>query len=177
VSVDSEPWRPWGRQGGGVREALVAALFALVTLGVAGGVGLATKQPWLFPSLGPTAILFFASPADRSARPVNAIVGHFVAIVVGYLAFLGFGLAGSQPAPIAGLTPAYVGAGAVSVAVTLLVLHLVRLPHAPAGATTLIVSLGILATPIALLVMAGAIVLVVAVAWGLNRLAGRWRTT
>jgi hypothetical protein len=47
-----------------------------------------------------------------------------------------------------------------------------HLPHPPAGATTLIVSLGVLTTPAQLLAMAGAVLLVTAAAWGLNILLG-----
>lgn len=48
----------------------------------------------------------------------------------------------------------------------------IRRPHPPAGATTLIVSLGVLSTPPQLLSMAGAILLVTAAGWGLNMLLG-----
>jgi len=88
---------------------------------------------------------------------------------------LAFGLVDAPPAPVAGLTLPYVVAAAVSVAVTTLVLELIKLPHPPAGATTLIVSLGILSKPLELLDMAGAIVLVTLVAWALNVAVGHWR--
>lgn len=175
MSAESERWRPWGRQEGGVRNGLIAGLFCAVTLAVAGAIGLVTKQPWLFPSLAPTTILFFASPNQRSSRPVNAIVGHFIAIGVGYACYLAFGLAGSPPALVGGLTPAYVAAGALSVAFTTLILELIRLPHPPAGASTLLVSLGILAQPVALFDMAGAVVLITAIGWAFNLAIGRWR--
>jgi CBS-domain-containing membrane protein len=58
------------------------------------------------------------------------------------------------------------------VALTTLVLTLLKTPHPPAGATTLIVSLGILTSPAELAAMAGAIVLITVVGWGLNVLFG-----
>lgn len=61
-------------------------------------------------------------------------------------------------------------AGALSVAITTLVLTLLKLPHPPAGATTLIVSLGILIQPVELLSMAGAIILVTIAGWGIDKL-------
>lgn len=61
-------------------------------------------------------------------------------------------------------------AGTLSVAITTLVLTLLKTPHPPAGATTLIVSLGILTQPPQLLAMAGAIVLVTLAGWALNTL-------
>lgn len=168
-------WRPWGFEGEGGRRAVTGAALCLVALAAAGAVGLATKQPWLFPSLGPTVMLFFASPDQKSSRPVNTLIGHFVAIAVGYGCYLALGLQGKPPAPVGGLTPGHLVAGALSVAVTTLILQLVRLPHPPARATTLIVSLGILSRPLALLDMAGAVVLVTLIGWGVNHVRGRWR--
>lgn len=158
-------WRS-ARIGG----SMYSAVLCVAVLAVAGAVGLGLRQPWLFPSLGPTVMLFFSAPAQPSSRPRNAIVGHTVGLVAGYGSFLALGLTGSRPAPVAGLTPRYVVAAVVAVGVTTLVLHLLRLPHPPAGATTLIVALGILATPLALLDMFGAVVLITVLGWALNRL-------
>jgi hypothetical protein len=150
--------------------AAYTGLLCLVVLAVAGAVGLILKQPWLFPSLGPTVMLFFESPRQRSARPLNTVAGHLIGLVLGYACYLAFGLNGAPPAPVGGLTPAYVAAGALSVALTTVVLTLLALPHPPAGATTLLVSLGILAKPLDLLDIAGAVVLVTLAGWALNRL-------
>ncbi|WP_203138029.1 HPP family protein [Microbacterium sp. JZ31] len=154
--------------------AAYAATLCLVVLACAGVVGLVLKQPWLFPSLGPTVMLFFESPASPSSRPANALVGHAVGLGAGIACFFALGLSGQPPAPVGGLTVAYVVAGVLSVAITTLVLSLLNMPHPPAGATTLIVSLGILTEPPQLLAMAGAIVLISLAGWGLNRsLLGR----
>jgi hypothetical protein len=150
--------------------ALYAALLSLAVLALSGAVGLALKQPWLFPSLGPTVMLFFQSPRQRASRPLNTLVGHGVALVIGYLCLVVFGLVGAPPVPSAGLTVPYLIAGALSVALTTGILALLELEHPPAGATTLIVSLGIIATPLGLLSMAGAIVLVTIAGWVINRL-------
>jgi CBS-domain-containing membrane protein len=150
--------------------ATYAALLCLVALALSGAVGLALKQPWLFPSLGPTVMLFFESPEQPASRPVNALVGHGVGIVAGVLCLYAFGLAGRPSVPDAGLTVPSLLAGALSVAITALVLTLLKLPHPPAGATTLIISLGVLTSGPQLLSMAGAVVLVTAAGWALNRL-------
>jgi hypothetical protein len=55
---------------------------------------------------------------------------------------------------------------------TTLVLTALKTPHPPAGATTLIVSLGILHDPGELLAMAAAVVFVTLIGWGLNILLG-----
>lgn len=148
--------------------AAYAGGLAVVVLALTGAVGLATRQPWLFPSLGPTVMLFFESPESPSSRPRNALIGHAVGLLVGVGCFHVLGLAGLPPAPVGGLTPGYVAAGALSVAITTVVLTLLRTPHPPAGATTLIVSLGILTQPPQLLAMAGAIALTAVAGWALN---------
>ena len=150
--------------------AAYAAVLCLVVLALSGAVGLALRQPWLFPSLGPTVMLFFESPEQPASRPANALVGHGVGLLAGLACFHLLGPGGGASVPEAGISPQYLLAGAVSVAVTALVLTLLKLPHPPAGATTLIVSLGILTQPAQLLAMAGAVIAVTAAGWGLNAL-------
>jgi CBS-domain-containing membrane protein len=153
-----------GEAGAGVYTAVLS----LVLLAASGAIGLALASPWLFPSLGPTVMMIFGTPDQPAARPVNAAVGHAVAIVAGVACLFVFGLNGKPSAPSAGLTPSYVFAGAVSVALTALVLHLLKLQHPPAGATTLIVSLGVIATPPGVLAMAAALAFTIVVGWGIN---------
>ena len=73
---------------------------------------------------------------------------------------------------IEGLSDARIIAAAVSVAATALVLRLLHSPHPPAGATTLIVSLGILKTGPHLRVMGLAVIVITAMAVAINRLVG-----
>ncbi|CAI9410636.1 HPP family protein [Aestuariimicrobium sp. T2.26MG-19.2B] len=152
--------------------ALYAAALSLIVLGLTGAVGIALRLPWLFPSLGPTVMLFFESPEQPSSRPVNAVVGHGTGLIMGVVCLYALRLQHTPSAPVGGLTPSHVAAGALSVALTTLVLTWLRTPHPPAGATTLIVSLGILTTPRQLLSMVGAILLITAAGWGLNLLLG-----
>ena len=152
--------------------AVYAAVLSLVVLAAAGLVGILTHLPWLFPSLGPTVMLFFESPQEPSSRPSNTLVGHLTGAAMGVLCLYGFGLQHTPAAPTGGLTGSYVAAGALSVALTTLALTWLKRPHPPAGATTLIVSLGILSTPTQLLALVGAVVLVTALGWALNLLLG-----
>jgi CBS-domain-containing membrane protein len=154
------------RRGGG---AAYAAALAILTLALVGVVGLVIKQPWLFPSLGPTVMLFFESPEQPASRPLNTIVGHIVGIAAGLACYTAFGLTGQPPAPVGGLTVSYVAAGAIAVGITTAALSLLKLPHPPAGASTLIVALGILHTVPQLLSMVGAVLLITAAGWALNR--------
>ena len=159
-------------RAGNLGAGLYATVLSFVVLALCGAVGLAVKQPWLFPSLGPTAMLFFESPREKPARPTNTLVGHLVGIAVGWAMLTIFRLDPLPPVPVAGLTPGYVLAGALSVAVTSLVLIGIGRPHPPAGASTLIVSLGLLTTPIQLGAMALAVLLLTAAGWGLNTALG-----
>lgn len=145
-----------------------AAALCLVVLAAAGFIGTLFRSPWLFPSLGPTVMLFFESPEQPSSRPFNTLVGHCVGLFAGVACLYAFGLQHVPAAPARGLTPLHVIAGALSVAVTTFVLTWLKKPHPPAGATTLIVSLGILSHAAELVTMAFAIIFVTALGWGLN---------
>jgi CBS-domain-containing membrane protein len=164
TSVLSRVTKRAGEAGAGVYSGVLC----LVVLAASGAIGLLLSSPWLFPSLGPTVMLVFGAPKEPSSRPLNAAVGHAVGIVAGVLCLFLFGMNGMPSAPSAGLTVGYVLAGAMSVAITALVLHVLKLQHPPAGATTLIVSLGVIATPVGILSMAAAIAFTIVVGWGLN---------
>jgi hypothetical protein len=112
-----------------------------------GLAGLFTGQPWLLPSLGPTAYLQVESPAHPRSRFYNVVVGHLVGLVMGFLAVVLFN-ARSEPAVLVAktLTAPRVGASVVALALTILVCFLLRASHPPAGATTLLVTLGSLST-------------------------------
>jgi CBS-domain-containing membrane protein len=157
-----------GRLGGGA----YAFALCLVALAGVGLVGLLLHQPSLFPSLGPTVMLFFESPTQKAAAPRNALAGHGVAILAGAACLLLFGLAEHPPVLQEGVTGARIGAAALSVALTALVLKLLGTPHPPAGATTLIVSLGLLTSPAQLLAIAVGVLLVTVLSVALNRLLG-----
>lgn len=126
----------------------------------------------VFPSLGPTAFLLFHRPLSRAACPRNALVGHSLAILLGWLSLVLFGLTDSTPELKSGLTGARVAAAAFSIGLTSGLMVLLNVPHPPAGATTLIVALGSIHEPrhFPLLMMGVALLLVQGFA--INRLAG-----
>lgn len=159
----------------GVRAIPSAAtLFvgALALMAVAGVVALGAKQTLLFPSLGPTAMLFFARPLPPECTVKNVVVGHWVGILVGLVMLEVFGLRALPSAVTHGLDAKRVVAAALSVAVTATVLRLIRSPHAPAGASTLIVSLGLLTTNKQLLMMGASVALIAVAGAALNFLTG-----
>lgn len=149
-----------------------ALLNGFLSIALMALAALATRQPFVFPSLGPTAFLLFYTPLAPSASPRNTFFGHLIGALAGYLALVVFGLLHAGPALIVGVTAARVGAAALSLGLTAGFMVWLRVPHPPAGATTLIVSLGILTNPGQLAVLMAAVVLLLAQGFAINRLAG-----
>lgn len=157
---------------------LFAFVNGVISIGIMAGAALLTGQPFIFPSLGPTAFLLFYTPTLPAASPRNTICGHAIGAAAGYLSLVIFGLTTAAPALSAGVTWNRVGAAALSLGLTSGLMVWLRVPHPPAGATTLIVSLGILRTPSQLAVLMLAVVLLVIQGYVINHLAGipypRW---
>lgn len=149
--------------------ALVNGVLSIALMSVAAVV---TGQAFIFPSLGPTAFLLFYTPTLPAACPRNTIFGHAIGVAAGYLALVIFGLTEAAPALATEVTWPRVGAAAVSLGLTSGFMVWFKVPHPPAGATTLIVSLGILKTPAQLTVLMIAVVLMVGQGMVINRLAG-----
>lgn len=119
---------------------VVTAALVLLT----GVLSLATGQPWLFVALGPTAVLVAGNPGHATARVHNIVIGHLVAIACAWIAVMLVG-AGSAPAFLGGFQPgtARMWAGAIAVALMVLVQPTVRAYHPPAAATALLLALGV----------------------------------
>jgi CBS domain-containing membrane protein len=143
-----------------------------VTIGVLALLALVSRNPFIFPSLGPTAYLLFFTPLGRTASPRNTVFGHAVGLVCGYAAFVATG-AGAVPFGVhPGIFWPRVLAAALSLSATGAFMVLLDASHPPAGATTLIVSLGIISKPRELVIIEVAVFLLVAQALAINRLAG-----
>jgi len=158
----------YGNRGNAAYTAL-GSLFAIALSGLWAWL---FNEPLLFPSLGATAFLFFETPTAEVGTPRNAIIGHGVAIGAAVLSLVVFGLWNAPSVYVTGVTPARVGAVAVSVALTGGILRLVRAAHPPAGATTIIVSSGLLAKPTQLGMVAAGVALITVAGWTINRLLG-----
>jgi len=156
------------------RKVWAAFMFVngFITIGLLSLVALGTGTPFVFPSLGPTAFLFFFDPRAPSASPHHAVIGHGIGILCGYGSLVLFHLEHSGSALALGVTGPRVLAAALSLAATGALMILLKAAHPPAGATTLIVSLGAIARPLHLAVIEVALVLLVLQAIAINRLAG-----
>lgn len=151
---------------------LFAGINGLIAIAIMSAVAWITDQPFIFPSLGPTAFLLFFTPTNPAASPRNTVVGHAVGAAAGYLALVVFGLTDAPPALATEVTGGRIGAAALSLALTSAVMVWLRAPHPPAGATTLIVSLGILREVDQLAILMLAVVLLTAQGFAINRIAG-----
>lgn len=150
--------------------AVYVSTTGFITIALLALLALATGSPFVFPSLGPTAYLFFFSPLAPASSPRNTILGHAIGLVCGYAAFA------LTMAPTfaehAGIHGRGVLAAALSLSATGALMVLLRVSHPPAGATTLIVSLGIIAQPKNLVIIEAAVILLTVQALAINRLAG-----
>jgi CBS-domain-containing membrane protein len=129
---------------------------------VIGLIASLTLRPFIFPSLGPTAMMQFANPLDRLSSPRHVLLGHFTGAAAGYAAL--------AVSPHVGITR--VIAAAVALALTAGTVIALKVEHPPAGATTLIVALGILPQLEDFLFLMAAVVLLTALAVAINRVAG-----
>ena len=166
--VNAWLYRRWGNRG----NAVYTTFGSLLTIGLSGLLAWALSEPLVFPSLGATAFLFFETPMAEVASPRNTIIGHGVGAVVAYGWLQVFGLVGEPSAIATEFTAGRVACVALSLACTGGILRLLRAAHPPAGATTVIVSIGLLTTARQLGVLGAGVLLLALSAWLLNRLLG-----
>ncbi|QLG63620.1 HPP family protein [Halorarum salinum] len=130
-----------------MQRTVTEATYAGALLAVAGTLAWITGRPLVFPSLGPSAYLLAADPGSTTDREL--LGGHAVGVLAGLASYhslaAGSGIFGGFAA--GGTVAAHLIASAVaSVVLTTAGMALTDTRHAPACATTLIVSLGLLPT-------------------------------
>lgn len=160
---------PWGKR---ISRSLFALINGALTTAVLALLAYWMRSPLVFPSLGPTAFLLFHRPLSRAACPRNAIVGHSLAIALGWLSLVLFGLTEASADIKSGITPAQIAAAAFSIGLTSGLMVLLSVPHPPAGATTLIVALGLIHEPKYFPLLLVGIVLLLVQGFVINRAAG-----
>jgi CBS domain-containing membrane protein len=167
-------YEKWGNRG----NAIYTFTGGLLTIALSGALAWALDEPLVFPSLGATAFLFFETPMAEVASPRNTIIGHYVGALVATLWLFVFGLQDHANVLVEGFSPERAAAVALSVACTGGILRLLRAAHPPAGATTVIVSAGLLHTAPQLAALAAGVALLTLSAHVTNRLLGvpapRW---
>ena len=152
--------------------ALYNFLSGFFSIGLIAAFAILLHLPFIFPSLGPTAFYYFSRQTAPSASPHNAIIGHLIGTIAGYFSLVVTGLTTAGPAIANGVTWPRMIAAALSLGLTAGLMILFRASHAPAGATTLIISLGILTKPWQLVTLMIAVVLLTLQAIAINRFFG-----
>jgi CBS domain-containing membrane protein len=164
----------WGNRG----NAVYTFLGGLLTIALSGALAWALDEPLVFPSLGATAFLFFETPMAEVASPRNALIGHYVGAVVALVWLFVFGLQDNPNALVEGFSLERAAAVALSVGCTGGLLRLLRAAHPPAGATTVIVSMGLLHNAEQIAALVAGVALLTLTAHAANRVLGvpapRW---
>jgi CBS-domain-containing membrane protein len=166
--VNAWLYSKWGNRG----NALYTFTGGLLTIGISGALAWGLDEPLVFPSLGATAFLFFETPMAEVASPRNTIIGHCVGAAIAFFWLFVFGLTDAPSALEQGFTLERAAAVALSVGCTGGILRLLRAAHPPAGATTVIVSAGLLTSGEELLVLAAGVAILTVTANLLNRALG-----
>ncbi|MFH8811643.1 HPP family protein [Streptomyces hygroscopicus] len=119
-------------------------LTSAVLLAVVGAVGQGAGWVLLTTTLGPTAYMLLAQPESEAARLRNSSLGHATATACGLACLAVFGL-WQQPSVVEQKrdTWSQIGAQALAVGLTVLLLELFRAQHPPAAATALLITSGI----------------------------------
>jgi CBS-domain-containing membrane protein len=155
-----------------VLRAAYVFVNSFLSIGLLALLAVTTGVPFVSPSLGPTAYQLFFSPLAPSSAPPQALIGHALGLICGYLAFRLTRIPMFSVLASRHFDWRAVLAAALSLAGTAALMILVRTSHPPAGATTLIVSLGIITEPSHLMVMELAVAVLTVQAFCINRLAG-----
>jgi CBS-domain-containing membrane protein len=143
-----------------------------VAIGILATIAMVSKAPFIFPSLGASAILMFYSPPLPTASPRSVILGHAIGILCGYAALVVTGLQHSPSALVTGVDATRVIAAALSIALTGAVMVFFRVTHPPAGATALVISLGVFTKLYQLPIMETAVIILTLQAIIVNKLSG-----
>ena len=131
-------------------------------------LAVATRVPFVFPSLGPTAYQLFFTPRAAASTPRNTLIG----LACGYGAFRIAGMPVSAALAKGDFDWRPAIAAALSLAATAAFIFWVDASHPPAGATKLIVSLGIITRLPYLAVIEIAVLVLIVQAFCIHRLAG-----
>ena len=159
-----------------VDERSATSWFAAINGGLAIGVVVAaawiSDAPLMFPALGPTVFILYSAPLSHAAAPRSVVMGHYIAIIAGTLAWHATSHASGNSVSLEVSGWPAICSATVAMGVTALLLIRLRSSHPPACASAMIVALGGVVNWFDLLCMATAVLLVTGQAVFVNRLAG-----
>jgi hypothetical protein len=153
-----------------IRDAVETGVYVGIHFVVLGLIAWATARPFLFPSLGPSAYLLAVGDGGAESDPRQVIGGHLIAVVCGLFAFYAFApglssleLLAATSSPFTSDLLRLTASSVVGMVLTTIVMVATEMGHPAACATTLIVSLGLISTPIGGLYIMLAVVALVGV--------------
>ena len=147
-----------------MRRRVGTSLYAGLLFTVLGVIAWGSGQPFIFPSLGPTAfVLAFDRQSDRT-RSYRVVGSHLIGGIAGLAAWVVV----ASGVPITATPPPFSVAGfrlaasaTLSIVLTSWAMIATDTVHPPACATTLIVSLGLLSTPLRVAIIVGSVSMLV----------------
>jgi hypothetical protein len=159
-----------------VPDPLWAPISGALLLLAAGVIGLLIGKPFILPSLGPTAYLLAVMPAHPSSRWYAVVMGHLVGLLVGFGVVAAMNIWSDPIVLQTGiLSGGRMVASVIALLITVLVAYLLRATHPPAGATTLLVTLGSVQTTEQVLFLMGGAIVIALLGEGLRRVRlGQW---
>ncbi|QLG26822.1 HPP family protein [Halorarum halophilum] len=143
----------------------VYAGFLFLVLGLIAWV---SGQPFIFPSLGPSAFILAFERRGERTRVYRIVGSHVIGGIAGLLAYYLIASGVSLTATPAGFSPGglrLAASGFISIVLTSWGMIATDTNHAPACATTLIVSLGLLSTPRQVAIIVVSVVILAEVHW------------
>lgn len=150
-----------------LRDDISAGFNVLLHFVFLGGLAWASGQPFLFPSLGPSAYLLATGEKPRAQGAYHVIGGHAIAGIAGLVSYLVIadGIVavdafehGSPFSPEIGLLAL---SGIVAMVLTTIGMLWSDTNHPAACATTLIVALGLMSTAVEVVVIVVSVILLV----------------
>lgn len=162
-----QPWYLLTRYPNRFTKSVFAFVNGSLAIGIISCAAVYTNQPLIFPSLGPSAFLFFYLPAAAVSSPRNAILGHGAGVLTGIISFwVCASLFGE------GTSAAQIGGAALSLGLISAVMIGLNIPHPPAASTALMLSLGFMTSGQEAGAIMVAVLLLVGQAYLFNRLSG-----
>ncbi|MFC6906717.1 HPP family protein [Halalkalicoccus tibetensis] len=149
-----------------VRRRVGTSLYAGFLFTVLGLVAWASGQPFVFPSLGPSAFILAFDRRGERTRTYRIVGSHLIGGVVGLASYSILAAGISITTTTGAFSPdglRLAASGILSIVVTSWAMIATDTNHAPACATTLIVSLGLLSTPLQVAIIVVSVVVLIEV--------------
>lgn len=146
------------------RQRIGTSLYAGLLFTILGGIAWRSGEPFIFPSLGPTAFILAFERKKKRTQKTRTIGSHIIGGIAGLFAYSVLGGDASLTATISATSIGRLQlavSGVLSIILTSWGMIATDTIHPPACATTLIVSLGLLSSPRQVAIMIASVVVLV----------------